>query len=94
MPIADVVLVHRGTLFSGSLVVRGHTRIEGDVGGEMCGTGSLFVGEHARICGSVAVGRLEVHGLICGSVVAAHVIVGAQGRIEGSVEAPLVEFLP
>lgn len=88
------VLVHRGTTFAGSLSVSGAARIEGHVGGEVCGRGSLIVGTHARIDGGVTVPYLEVHGEVLGPVVAEQVFVGPEGRIEGPVEAQLVQWLP
>lgn len=87
------LLIPRGGVFEGQVVISGETRIEGSVRGTLRGEGELVLGGDARIEGVIECDVLSCHGEIVGPVTArvrAHFGVGT--RLDGDLEAPAVEI--
>lgn len=78
-----------GTSFTGRLTFAGVVRIDGTFEGEIASSGTLVVGENARITGRVAVGRLVCGGHVAAEVAAeASVTIHCRGVVTGSVRTP------
>ena len=78
-----------GTAFAGRLTFAGVVRIDGAFEGEIASSGTLVVGENARIAGRVAVGRLLCGGRVEADVTAeASVTIHSRGVLLGTVRTP------
>ena len=63
--------------------------IDGEIKGDVTSTGTLTVGEHARITGDINVGSITVNGTIQGNVTASEKCTLAAGAtLRGDIAAP------
>jgi len=80
-----------GASFSGLLAFSGEVRLEGTLEGEVVARGKLWIGEHARVKGSVETDELVVAGELEGDVIARRRLeLLPTARLEGSLCAPTV----
>lgn len=63
-------IIGAGSAIGGDIRINGIVRIEGDVDGNIEATGSIFVGEKARIRGNITASSAEICGVIIGDIVA------------------------
>jgi len=78
-----------GTSFTGRLAFTGVVRIDGAFDGEIASSGTLVIGENARVSGRIDVGKLVCGGEVSAAVTAtASVAVHAKGRLVGSLRTP------
>jgi cytoskeletal protein CcmA (bactofilin family) len=83
--------IGQGTDFSGELKFDGTVRIEGNFKGRIHATGTLVVGEKARVEAGVHCGTLITSGEIIGDIEAADRIEARPpGRIQGNIKAPVL----
>jgi cytoskeletal protein CcmA (bactofilin family) len=89
---ADVwVVVPVSGRFEGLLTFRGSARLDGEFKGEIVCRGSLHVGVHARVTGTIEVDELIVSGSLEGEVTARERIqLTATARVKGVIRAPRV----
>lgn len=88
-----VVLLGRGTRFTGRLAFEGRARVDGEFSGEVETDGVLIVGEAGEVrCEALRVGVLIVRGgTVRGNVVAREAVeVYAPGKVFGNLTAPQV----
>lgn len=75
--------------FEGKLIFDGTVRIDGNFVGEVRTTGSLVIGQGARVKANLYVGHLVVHGEVTGDVEAQHAIeLHAPARMRGNLRTP------
>ncbi len=83
------ISVAAGGSFNGLLVFRGATQVDGELVGEVVATGTLRLGETARVRARIEVDELIVEGELEGDVVARRRIeLSASARVSGSIETP------
>lgn len=63
-------ILGEGSSFSDGVRISGNVRVEGDIDGSVDATGSVFVGERARIRGDVSADSAEIFGIVLGDVYA------------------------
>lgn len=90
-------LIGAGTIIEGSVTFTGGLRIDGEVRGNVCAaeekTGTLVVGEHARIVGEVVVPHLVVNGTVNGPLRSSDSLELQPGaRVTGDVEYNSIEI--
>lgn len=75
--------------FEGLLTFRGSARLDGEFKGEIVCRGSLHLGVHARVTGTIEVDELIVSGSLEGEVTARERIqLTATARVKGVIRAP------
>jgi len=73
----------------GNVTFRTELLIDGEIKGDVTSTGTLTVGEHARITGDINVGSITVNGEIQGNVTASEKCTLAAGAtLRGDIAAP------
>ena len=78
-----------GVSIVGNVTFRTELLIDGEIKGDVTSTGSLTVGEHARITGDINVGSVTVNGTIQGNVTASEKCTLAAGAtLRGDIAAP------
>ena len=86
--ISPSVSIGAGCAFEGLLSFRGETRIDGDLVGEVVASGTLRLGESARVRARIEVDELIVEGELEGDVVARRRLeLSATARVRGSLQA-------
>ena len=84
-----------GTLLSGGVSIKGSVKflkellIDGEVDGPIASTGTLTLGEHARVRGEIRTGSVKVRGTVEGNVfVTERCELQAGCTLRGDIEAP------
>jgi cytoskeletal protein CcmA (bactofilin family) len=76
----------------GSIESGGFTRIDGDLHGDLCGRGSIVIGENARLESRVSGSSVTVGGVVYGNVIASESLtILSTGLILGDVLAKTVK---
>ena len=82
-------LLSSGVSINGDVTFRTELVIDGEIKGNVTSTGTLTVGEHARIIGDINVGFITVHGTVEGNVSASERCTLAAGAtLRGDITAP------
>lgn len=80
-------LLGRGSEFEGKLTFEGTVRIDGKFTGEIFSSGTLVIGEGARVKAEIAVDTVIVQGEVIGNIKAnAGVELHAPGRLRGNIQ--------
>lgn len=81
-------LIGRSTSIIGTLVFNESLRIDGNISGSVSGgeTGRVIVSEKGRVSGSVEVERIEVRGVVEGSIKTNGLFVYAPGIVKGKTD--------
>jgi cytoskeletal protein CcmA (bactofilin family) len=76
-----------GCLFEGNLTIpEGLTRIDGEVIGNIKGSGGLIIGESGSVKGDLSVENVVVYGKVNGNIRARSLEIRASGRVDGDVQ--------
>ena len=79
-------ILGRGASFDGKLTFDGSVRIDGNFSGEIETSGSLLIGEHARVEAKIQAGEVSVEGQFRGELfVDGLVDICASGRVYGQL---------
>jgi len=82
-------VLSRGVSIVGNVTFGTELLIDGEIKGDVTSTGTLTVGEHARITGDINVGSITVNGEIQGNVTASEKCTLAAGAtLRGDITAP------
>ena len=86
---AAPVLLAEGAEFTGLLALDGPARIDGQLRGEVIGSGPLFIGPRASVEARVETDELEVAGALAGEVRASRrIALGGTARVRGELSTP------
>lgn len=90
-------LIGAGTKVEGNVFFSGGLRVDGEIRGNVCGTGdqptTLIISEHARIEGEIRVSHLIANGAVIGPIHCDEFLeLQAQARITGDVEYAVIEM--
>jgi len=76
-----------GCLFEGNLTIpEGLTRIDGEVIGNIKGSGGLIIGESGSVKGDLSIENVVVYGKVHGNIRARSLEIRASGRVDGDVQ--------
>ncbi|MFN3975971.1 MAG: polymer-forming cytoskeletal protein [Aquificaceae bacterium] len=79
-------LIAAGCIFEGNLTItEGITRIDGEVKGNIIGSGGLIVGEQGSIKGNINVKEVVIYGVVEGDISANMVELKAKSRVRGNI---------
>jgi cytoskeletal protein CcmA (bactofilin family) len=82
-------ILSRGVSIKGSVKFRSELLIDGEVEGKINSTGTLTIGEHARIRGEIKAKSVEVRGAVEGNIFATERCELQAGcTLRGDIEAP------
>jgi cytoskeletal protein CcmA (bactofilin family) len=82
-------LVSQGVSIKGLVKFRNELLIDGEVEGTINSTGTLTIGEHARICGEIRTKSVKVRGMVEGNIfVTERCELQAGCTLRGDIEAP------
>jgi cytoskeletal protein CcmA (bactofilin family) len=80
-------IVGPGCLFEGNLTIpEGLTRIDGEVIGNIKGSGGLIIGENGSVKGDLSIENVVVYGKVHGNIRARSLEIRASGRVEGDIQ--------
>jgi cytoskeletal protein CcmA (bactofilin family) len=80
-------IVGLGCLFEGNLTLpEGLTRIDGEVIGNIKGSGGLIIGESGSVKGDLSIENVVVYGKVHGNIRARSLEIRASGRVDGDVQ--------
>jgi cytoskeletal protein CcmA (bactofilin family) len=83
------VLLAEGTEFSGLLALDGPARIDGQLRGEVIGSGPLWIGPRANVEARVEIDELMVAGALAGDVRASRrIALAGTARVRGELSTP------
>jgi cytoskeletal protein CcmA (bactofilin family) len=86
---AAPVLLAEGTEFSGLLALDGPARIDGQLRGEVIGSGPLWIGPRASVEARVETDELVVAGALAGDVRASRrIVLAGTARVRGELSTP------
>ena len=89
MPTQSGALLSRGVSIKGSVKFLNELLIDGEVEGTIDSTGTLTLGEHARICGEIRTKSVKVRGTVEGNIlVTERCELQAGCTLRGDIEAP------
>jgi cytoskeletal protein CcmA (bactofilin family) len=89
MPTQAGALLSRGVSIKGSVKLVNSLLIDGEVEGTIDSTGTLTIGEHARIRGEIRTKSVKVRGTVEGNIfVTERCELQAGGTLHGDIEAP------
>src|SRR4030095_1669780 len=89
MPTPSGARLSRGVSINGSVKFLNELLIDGEVEGTIDSTGTLTIGEHARICGEIRTKSVKVRGTVEGNMfVTERCELQASCTLRGDVEAP------
>src|SRR5438132_9799058 len=89
MPTQSGAFLSRGVSIKGSVKFLNELLIDGEVEGTMDSTGTLTMGEHARIRGEIRTKSVKVRGTVEGNIfVTERCELQADGALRGDIEAP------
>jgi cytoskeletal protein CcmA (bactofilin family) len=78
-----------GVSIDGDVTFGAELVIDGEIKGNVTSTGTLTIGEHARIFGKINVGSVTVHGTVQGNISASERCTLAAGAsLRGDITAP------
>jgi cytoskeletal protein CcmA (bactofilin family) len=87
------VVVPESARFEGLLTYRGRAQVDGEVEGEILCRGTLRVGEHGRVIGTIEADELIVAGVLEGEATARRRLeLTATARVRGTIRSPLLQF--
>ncbi|MFN3471311.1 MAG: polymer-forming cytoskeletal protein [Aquificaceae bacterium] len=79
-------LIAAGCIFEGNLTIpEGITRLDGEIKGNIMGSGGLIVGEQGSIKGNINVKDVVVYGVVEGDISANTVELKAKSRVRGNI---------
>ena len=82
-------LLSQGVSIKGLVKFRNELLIDGEVEGTINSTGTLTIGEHARICGEIRTKSVKVRGMVEGNIfVIESCELQAGCTLRGDIEAP------
>ena len=82
-------LLSRGVSIKGLVKFQNELLIDGEVEGTINSTGTLTIGEHARICGEIRTKSVKVRGMVEGNIfVTERCELQAGCTLRGDIEAP------
>ena len=94
-PIAAAPVARTGAVLSsgvsikGDLTFRNELLIDGEVEGTIKSSGTLTIGQHARIRADITAGAVMIHGTVNGNVSASErCVLEPGGTVRGDIEAP------
>jgi cytoskeletal protein CcmA (bactofilin family) len=88
-PTPSGTLLSRGVSIKGSVKFLNDLIIDGEVEGAIDSTGTLTIGEHARICGEIRTKSVKVRGTVEGNIlVTERCELQASCILRGDIEAP------
>jgi cytoskeletal protein CcmA (bactofilin family) len=88
-PTPSGALLSRGVSIKGSVKFQNELLIDGEVEGTIDSTGTLTIGEHARICGEIRTKSVKVRGTVEGNIfVTERCELQASCTLRGDIEAP------
>jgi cytoskeletal protein CcmA (bactofilin family) len=80
-------IVGPGCLFEGNLTIpEGLTRIDGEVIGNIKGSGGLIIGESGSVKGDLSIENVVVYGKVHGNIKTRSLEIRASGRVDGDVQ--------
>jgi cytoskeletal protein CcmA (bactofilin family) len=86
---AAPVLLAEGTEFAGLLALDGPARIDGQLRGEVIGSGPLFIGPRASVEARIETDELVVAGMLAGEVRASRrIALAGTARVRGELSTP------
>jgi cytoskeletal protein CcmA (bactofilin family) len=86
---AAPVLLAEGTEFAGLLALDGPARIDGQLRGEVIGSGPLFIGPRGSVEARVETDELVVAGVLAGEVRASRrIALAGTARVRGELSTP------
>jgi cytoskeletal protein CcmA (bactofilin family) len=89
MPTPSGTLLSRGVSIKGSIKFLNQLLIDGEVEGTIDSTGTLTIGEHARVCGEIRTKSVKVRGTVEGNIfVTERCELQASCTLRGDIEAP------
>jgi cytoskeletal protein CcmA (bactofilin family) len=89
MPTQSGALISRGVSINGSVKFLNELLIDGEVEGKVDSTGTLTIGEHARMCGEIRTKSVKVRGMVEGNIfVTERCELQAGCTLLGDIEAP------
>jgi cytoskeletal protein CcmA (bactofilin family) len=89
MPTQSGALLSRGVSIKGSVKFLNELLIDGEVEGSVDSTGTLTIGEHARMCGEIRTKCVKVRGTVEGNIfVTERCELQAGCTLLGDIEAP------
>jgi cytoskeletal protein CcmA (bactofilin family) len=89
MPTQSGALLSRGVSIKGSVKFLNELLIDGEVEGTIDSTGTLTIGEHARIRGEIRTKSVKVRGTVAGNIfVTERCELQANCTLRGDIEAP------
>jgi cytoskeletal protein CcmA (bactofilin family) len=89
MPTQSGALLSRGVSIKGSVKFLNELLIDGEVEGTVDSTGTLTIGEHARMCGEIRTKSVKVRGTVEGNIfVSERCQLQAGCMLLGNIEAP------
>jgi cytoskeletal protein CcmA (bactofilin family) len=89
MPTPSGALLSRGVSIKGSVKLANSLLIDGEVEGTVDSTGTLTIGEHARIRGEIRAKSVKVRGTVEGNIfVSERCELQAGCTLRGDIEAP------
>jgi cytoskeletal protein CcmA (bactofilin family) len=88
-PTPSGALLSRGVSIKGSVKFLNELLIDGELEGTLDSTGTLTIGEHARICGEIRTKSIKVRGTVEGNIfVTERCELEAGCTLHGDIEAP------
>jgi cytoskeletal protein CcmA (bactofilin family) len=88
-PTPSGALLSRGVSIKGSVKFLNELLIDGELEGTLDSTGTLTIGEHARICGEIRTKSIKVRGTVEGNIfVTERCELEAGSTLHGDIEAP------
>jgi cytoskeletal protein CcmA (bactofilin family) len=89
MPTQSGALLSRGVSIKGSVKFLNELLIDGEVEGTVDSTGTLTIGEHARMCGEIRTKSVKVRGTVEGNIfLSERCQLQAGCMLLGNIEAP------
>ena len=94
-PIAAAPVARTGAVLSSGVSIKGDVTfrnellIDGEVEGTIKSSGTLTIGQHARIRANITAGAVTIHGTVNGNVSASErCVLEPGGTVRGDIEAP------
>jgi cytoskeletal protein CcmA (bactofilin family) len=88
MPTLSGARLSQGVSIKGSVKLVNSLLIDGEMEGTIDSTGTLTIGEHARIRGEIRTKSVKVRGMVEGSIVTERCELQAGCTLRGDIEAP------
>lgn len=90
-------LVGAGTTITGDITFSGGLRVDGEINGNVRGSGdgptTLVISEHAKVAGEIAVSHVVINGTVNGPVLSSEFLeLQAKARVNGNVQYNTIEI--